>query len=180
MLFIGFWVFVWAPWFPGAPSGCLPHLLVKYAIGLHCRFSVSVLLHQLWFGSMQGERGRGTTRILHCSSSLLQNATSLFTPFIFMPYTAMIIWGCKMLNWRFFWPTSVQQLPNMLQLWPMQMQQPRIRRTFANLVNVHAMQIYGGKTSWERFRFFQKWGTWAHMLLLVVIFTPPRPHLSFC
>lgn len=91
--YMGFWIFVWAPWFPGAPSGCLPHLLVKSAIGLHCRFSVSVLLHQLWFGSMQGERGEGDNQDPSLQFSLLQYATSLPTPFICMPYTA--IWSSE-------------------------------------------------------------------------------------
>lgn len=39
-------------------------------------------------------------------------------------HSYMIIWGCEMLNCRFFFLLkSAQQLPYMLQLWPMQMQQ---------------------------------------------------------
>lgn len=54
----------------------------------------------IWFNA--GGKGEGDNQDPSLQFSLLQYATSLFTPFIFMPYTAMIIWGCKMLNCSFF------------------------------------------------------------------------------
>lgn len=53
----------------------------------------------IWFNA--GGKGEGDKKDPSLQFSLLQYAISLPTPFIFMPYTAMIIWGWKMLNCSF-------------------------------------------------------------------------------
>lgn len=70
---------------------------------LHCRSSVSVLLHQLWFGSMQGkgERGRGVTGISHCSSACCTHPT-VHSIHIYALYSYMIILGPRDAEKHFF------------------------------------------------------------------------------
>lgn len=135
---------------------------------LHCRSSVSVLLHQLWFGSMQGERGEGDNRDPSLQFSLLQYATSLSTPFIFIHYTAIwSSWGWVMLNRIFFLNNrcATGSYPTCYNFGPCKCN----RETVSYPQDVCKLCERACKANtWRQSklsdRFFQKWGTWAHML----------------
>lgn len=133
---------------------------------LHCRSSVSVLLHQLWFGSMQGERGRGTTGIRHCSSACcnMQHHRPLHSYLcLIQQYYHLRAGWCWI---AFFFKQPVRNsYPTCCNFGPCKCN----RETVSYPQDVCKLCERACKANtWRQSklsdRFFQKWGTWAHML----------------
>ncbi len=106
----------------------------------------------------RGKGGRkGDNRDPSLQFSLLKYATSLFTPFICMPYTAIwSYWGWVMRNRFFFLNNRCAKTTLTLTLTlhvatlahaNATERLSHMRSTFANFVNVQAKQIHGGKAS---------------------------------
>lgn len=99
----------------------------------------------------RGKGGRGTTRILHCSSACCN--MQLHCPLHSYVCLTQLYdhLGLRDAELQIFFftkecATATLHVATLAHANATDIQ-PRIRRTFANFVNVHAMQIYGGKAS---------------------------------